>query len=174
MGEYVKKKKNMKFQSVEALQQVVNVVNEAAAALDDPKRTIRESAIPEVLAGAVGGGIGGTISFSIILISIDCLRFSEVKTSRFRKCRLPLFGSLDFLPPNEVFDIDFGGAALALLLALNQPHLVQFGKEGNRFAVAAAHRAHRFLQGEVDEHPVLFVQPAVAYGKPHTVQHQAI
>lgn len=30
MGEYVKKKKEMKFQSVEALQQVVNVVNEAA------------------------------------------------------------------------------------------------------------------------------------------------
>lgn len=33
MGEYVKKKKNMNFQSVESLQQVVNVVNEAAAAL---------------------------------------------------------------------------------------------------------------------------------------------
>lgn len=40
MGEYVKKKKNMKFQSVEALQQVVNVVNEAAAALDDPNQAI--------------------------------------------------------------------------------------------------------------------------------------
>lgn len=53
MGEYVKKKKNMKFQSVEALQQVVNVVNEAAAALDDPKRTIRESAIPEVLTSSL-------------------------------------------------------------------------------------------------------------------------
>lgn len=66
MGEYVKKKKNMNFQSVEALQQVVNVVNEAAAALDDPKRTIRESAIPEVLTGAVGAGIGGTISFAAL------------------------------------------------------------------------------------------------------------
>lgn len=30
MGEYVKKKKDMVFQSVESLQQVVNVVNEAA------------------------------------------------------------------------------------------------------------------------------------------------
>ena len=66
MGEYVKKKKNMKFQSVEALQQVVNVVNEAAAALDDPKRTIRESAIPEVLTGAAGAGIGGAISFAAL------------------------------------------------------------------------------------------------------------
>ena len=49
MSGYITKKKDMRFQSVEALQQVVNVVNEAAAALDDPKRTIRESAIPEVL-----------------------------------------------------------------------------------------------------------------------------
>lgn len=58
------KKKNMNFQSVEALQQVVNVVNEDATALNDPKRTIRESAIPEVLAGAVGTDIGGTILFA--------------------------------------------------------------------------------------------------------------
>lgn len=47
MGEYVKKKKDMSFQSVESLQQVVNVVNEAAAAVNDKSRTIRESAIPE-------------------------------------------------------------------------------------------------------------------------------
>ena len=63
MSGYITKKKDMRFQSVEALQQVVNVVNEAAAALDDPKRTIRESAIPEVLAGA---GIGGAASFAAL------------------------------------------------------------------------------------------------------------
>lgn len=51
MGEYVKKE--MKFQSVEALQQVANVVNEATAAVSDKSRTIRESAIPEVLMGAL-------------------------------------------------------------------------------------------------------------------------
>lgn len=38
---YITKKKDMNFQSVEALQSVVNVVNEAAAALNDKKRTIR-------------------------------------------------------------------------------------------------------------------------------------
>lgn len=38
----------MNFQSVDSLQSVVNVVNEAAAALNDKKRTIKESAIPEV------------------------------------------------------------------------------------------------------------------------------
>ena len=63
MGEYVKKKKDMVFQSVDSLQQVVNVVNEAAAAVNDKSRTIRESAIPEVLSGALGAGIGGLGSF---------------------------------------------------------------------------------------------------------------
>lgn len=66
MGEYVKKKKDMVFQSVESLQQVVNVVNEAAAAVNDKSRTIRESAIPEVLAGALGAGIGGVGSFTAL------------------------------------------------------------------------------------------------------------
>lgn len=46
---YIKRKKDMNFQSVEFMQSVVNVVNEAAAALNDKRRTIRESAIPEVL-----------------------------------------------------------------------------------------------------------------------------
>lgn len=36
------KKKDMNFQSVDSLQQVVNVVNEAAMALHDKNRTIRE------------------------------------------------------------------------------------------------------------------------------------
>lgn len=66
MGEYVKKKKDMVFQSVESLQQVTNVVNEAAAAVNDKTRTIRESSIPEVLAGALGAGIGGVGSFAAL------------------------------------------------------------------------------------------------------------
>ena len=66
MGEYIKKKKDMNFQSIESLQSVVNVVNEAAAAVNDKKRTIKESAIPEVLAGALGAGIGGVGSFAAL------------------------------------------------------------------------------------------------------------
>lgn len=42
MGEYIKKKKDMNFQSVDSLQSVVNVVNEAAAALNDKKRAIED------------------------------------------------------------------------------------------------------------------------------------
>lgn len=66
MSGYVKKKKEMRFQSVDSLQQVVNVVNEAAEAVHDSSRTINESAIPEVLAGALGAGIGGVGSFAAL------------------------------------------------------------------------------------------------------------
>lgn len=58
--------KELVFQSVESLQQVVNIINEAAAALNDKTRTIRESPIPEVLAGALGAGIGGIGSFAAL------------------------------------------------------------------------------------------------------------
>lgn len=63
---YIKKKKNMNFQSIESMQSVVNVVNEAAAALNDKNRTMKESAIPEVLAGTLGAGIGGVGSFAAL------------------------------------------------------------------------------------------------------------
>lgn len=66
MSGYVKKKKEMRFQSVDSLQQIVNVVNEAAVAVNDSSRTIRESAIPEVLAGALGAGVGGAGSFAAL------------------------------------------------------------------------------------------------------------
>ncbi len=57
----------MNFPSIESLQPVVNVINEAAEALNDKSRTIRESAIPEVLAAALGaGGIGGVGSFAAL------------------------------------------------------------------------------------------------------------
>jgi len=66
MNKYVKKKKEMVFQSLDSLQSVVNVVNEAAAAPNDKRRTIKDSAIPEVLSGALGAGIGGVGSFAAL------------------------------------------------------------------------------------------------------------
>ncbi len=60
------KKRNMIYKNIESLQPIVNVVNEAASALNDKTRTIKESAIPEVLTGALGAGIGGVISFTAL------------------------------------------------------------------------------------------------------------
>lgn len=68
MGEYIKKKKEMKFQSQDALKTVQSVINEANEALNDKTRTIAKSAIPEVLAGALGVGAGGALSFAALYL----------------------------------------------------------------------------------------------------------
>lgn len=54
------------FKSHDSLNSVVNVVNEASEALNDKKRTIAQSAIPDVLIGALGAGIGGVGSFAAL------------------------------------------------------------------------------------------------------------
>ena len=59
-------KKDMIYKNIESLQQIVNIVNEAANAINDKTRTISESAIPEVLIGALGAGIGGVVSFTAL------------------------------------------------------------------------------------------------------------
>lgn len=59
-------KKTIIYKNIESLQPIVNVINEAANAINDKTRTISESAIPEVLAGALGAGIGGVLSFTVL------------------------------------------------------------------------------------------------------------
>lgn len=59
-------KKDMIYKNIESLQPIVNIVNEAANAINDKTRTISESAIPEVLIGALGAGIGGVVSFTAL------------------------------------------------------------------------------------------------------------
>ncbi len=54
------------FKSLDALVPIVNVLNEASEALKDKSRTIANSAIPDVLAAAVGAGIGGVASFGTL------------------------------------------------------------------------------------------------------------
>ena len=59
-------KKNIIYKNIESLQPIVNVVNEAASAINDKTRTISKSAIPEILTGALGAGIGGVVSFTAL------------------------------------------------------------------------------------------------------------
>jgi mannose/fructose/N-acetylgalactosamine-specific phosphotransferase system component IID len=51
------------FSSMDSLKPIIKVVNEAGEALKDTTRTIDDSPISEVLAGAVGAGAGGALSF---------------------------------------------------------------------------------------------------------------
>lgn len=73
MGEYAKKKKNMVFPSFDSLQQVVNIINEAAAALNDKIRTINKSSIPEILSAAgmatAGAIVGGGIAAGVLVLA---------------------------------------------------------------------------------------------------------
>ena len=51
---------------MESIQPIVNIVNEASAALNDKNRTIRGSAIKEVFGGTVGAGLGGAGSLAAL------------------------------------------------------------------------------------------------------------
>ncbi len=64
MGEYITKKKDMKFQSQDALKTVQSVIDDADKALNDTSRKMSDSPIGEALAGAVGVGVGAGIGFA--------------------------------------------------------------------------------------------------------------
>ena len=64
MGEYVENKKDMKFQSQDALKTVQSVIDDADKALKDKSRKMKDSPIGEALAGAVGVGVGAGIGFA--------------------------------------------------------------------------------------------------------------
>lgn len=68
MSTYITSKKDMKFQSIEALKTVENVIAEADSALNDKSKRISDSPIQEALAGAVGTGVGAGIGFASLYL----------------------------------------------------------------------------------------------------------
>ena len=64
MGNYIKSKKDMKFQSLDALKTVQSVIEDADKVLKDKSRKIKDSPIGEVVAGAIGIGTGAGIGFA--------------------------------------------------------------------------------------------------------------
>ena len=66
MGKYINNKKDMNFQSIESLQSVQRVIDDADLALHDHSRTIKDSPLSESLAGALGIGVGGGIGFAAL------------------------------------------------------------------------------------------------------------
>lgn len=64
MGSYVQKKKDMKFQSQDALKTVQAVIDDADLVLHDKTRKIQDSPISEAVAGAIGVGVGAGIGFA--------------------------------------------------------------------------------------------------------------
>lgn len=66
MGEYVGNKKEMRFKSMDALENVQKIIDEADKALQDKSRRIKDSPLNEVLGGALGAGAGGAIGFAAL------------------------------------------------------------------------------------------------------------
>ena len=64
MGTYITDKKNMKFQSQDALKTVQSVIDDADKALKDKSRRMEDSPIAETVAGAVGVGVGAGMGFA--------------------------------------------------------------------------------------------------------------
>lgn len=60
------KKEDMKFPTLESMQSVVKVINDASEALKDKDRVIADSPLSEVLTGSLGAGIGGAASFAAL------------------------------------------------------------------------------------------------------------
>ena len=68
MGAYVTSKKNMRFQSQDALKTVQSVIADADIALSDKSRTLNDSPIQEALVGALGAGVGAGIGFAALYL----------------------------------------------------------------------------------------------------------
>lgn len=64
MSGYVKSKKDMKFQSQDALNYVQSVIDDADLALHDKSRRMENSPIGEAVAGAVGVGVGAGVGYA--------------------------------------------------------------------------------------------------------------
>lgn len=59
-------KKNLNFKSISSLESVERVIKDAAEALKNPAAGLADSAISEVLSGALGAGVGGGLSFAAL------------------------------------------------------------------------------------------------------------
>lgn len=60
----MEKEKN--FKSLDSLESLKRVIDEASVALKDPDRTIKTSAMPDVLGAVLGAGAGTAISFACL------------------------------------------------------------------------------------------------------------
>ena len=141
---YIKNKKLMSFPSVESLQQVVNVLNECAAALNDKTRTIRESSISEVLGGVVGAGFGGAVSFTA-LYGLGIVGFSAAGiTSGLAAAGAIVAGVFDLAAPVAIG----AGTCVAVVSRIKNKQLLQ---EKERIYVIALEKSNEILNAMENE-----------------------
>ena len=142
-------KKN--FKSLDALRPVVNVVNEAHEAIHDKSRTIANSAIPDVLAGALGAGIGGVASFAA-LYGLGTVGLSAVGITTGLATAGGIVGGgmvagiFVLAAPIAIL----GGVGIAAVSALKRKQLRQEKERLLKAAVEKHHAIVEALKNEVD------------------------
>lgn len=77
MGEYVKNKKDMNFQSEDALKPIQLLINDADEALNDKSRKMKDSPIGKALAGSIGVDVGSSIGFAGLHLGGSVVGLSE-------------------------------------------------------------------------------------------------
>ena len=73
-------KNNMNYSSMKELDHVQSVIDDANDAIKNPAKGLKESAISEVLGGALGAGVGGGLSFGA-LYGLGTVGLSAVRRS---------------------------------------------------------------------------------------------
>ncbi|MDW8750904.1 ADP-ribosylglycohydrolase family protein [Streptococcus suis] len=118
--------KKMHFDSMESLQSVVHIVNEANLSILDPNRIIADSPLKDVLAMGLGAGLGGVVSYGALYALGTAGLSAAGITSGLAAAGALIGGGMVagfFVLAAPVAILAGGGLAIANIL--NQQHLQQ-------------------------------------------------
>ncbi|HFR3774611.1 TPA: ADP-ribosylglycohydrolase family protein [Streptococcus suis] len=118
--------KKMHFDSMESLQSVVHIVNEADLSILDPNRIIADSPLKDVLAMGLGAGLGGVVSYGALYALGTAGLSAAGITSGLAAAGALIGGGMVagfFVLAAPVAILAGGGLAIANIL--NQQHLQQ-------------------------------------------------
>ncbi|HEM5398880.1 TPA: ADP-ribosylglycohydrolase family protein [Streptococcus suis] len=144
--------KKMHFDSMESLQSVVHIVNEANLSILDPNRIIADSPLKDVLAMGLGAGLGGVVSYGA-LYGLGTVGLSAAGiTSGLAAAGALVGGGMVaglFVLAAPVAILAGGGLAIANIL--NQQHLQQEKKRLYKVALQKHQAIIEALKSENQE-----------------------
>ncbi|WP_254613466.1 ADP-ribosylglycohydrolase family protein [Streptococcus suis] len=147
----IKKDANQKmhFDSMESLQEVVHIVNEAGLSTLDPNRVMADSPLKDVLAMGLGAGLGGVVSYGALYALGTAGLSAAGITSGLAAAGALIGGGMVagfFVLAAPVAILAGGGLAIANIL--NQQHLQQ---EKNRLYKVALQKHQAIIEALKNE-----------------------
>ncbi|HEL2109725.1 TPA: ADP-ribosylglycohydrolase family protein [Streptococcus suis] len=144
--------KKMHFDSMESLQSVVHIVNEANLSILDPNRIIADSPLKDVLAMGLGAGLGGVVSYGALYALGTAGLSAAGITSGLAAAGALIGGGMVaglFVLAAPVAILAGGGLAIANILT--QQHLQQEKKRLYKFALQKHQAIIEALKSENQE-----------------------